>query len=970
MIIKKVVAQGFKTYAKRTEFIFDPGVTAIVGPNGSGKSNVADAIRWCLGEQSFSLLRSKKTSDVIFSGSDRKSRLGMAQVSVTLDNSNNELPVDFSEVEITRRAYRDGNNEYLLNGQRVRLTDITEILAATGLGKRTYALIGQGLIERVISMAPEDLRSLFEEAAGITTHQTKRSAAMRRLDAADQNLTRVKDITTEISPRLGYLRRQAERAEQRNQLAEQLRDLLEDWYGYHWHQAKRQLKTAGDEAQLLGKRVTKLRSELENLSQLIENKRKDQAQLRSELSDLHRESSQRHRDAEQNGRELAVAQERFRQVMERIEANRQELVPLRLQQQTLRERIAQAEVTLTELRKKLAARKENVDALQTTINQRQQSQRHLEEEVTRQRENTATLRSAISHAQSRAEQLDTRYHELQAELQTELTARQVSADQAIELHNKVESCNIRLKDAEAKTSLEQSKIDSAETEIDNLRARLEEATIRRQHADRELDRLQTRFDVLNRLRREGAGYASGVQAIIMAAHKKQLHGIIGTVASLLKVPAHLDTAIETALGGSYQNIVTTTWEAAQEAIEYLNSSGNGRATFLPLNRLHVLPPIPAPHLPGVIGNACDLVAFPNEGADAIQQLLNRVWVAEDLHNARAALDTISHGPRPTVVTLRGEIVRPGGAVSGGKDARHSSDSVHSRERELRELPEMINEAAQLAMSHAENCRNLVSDIQVVQNRIPSIQDKLHSISKDARIAREEATATDKSLERAAQSRDWHTARINQIEHDLLALEEQQETISADILNGQVQVEAAEQSLREAIRSAEASGVSTVLRQLADLRAAAAETQGDVQSQSAILDNQKRNLQSTESQIATREQQLLSQGKEADTLSESIAQLGTLESELGTAIAKLQAKIGPIEQRLAQMEVNQSQSEAAERLLQDTLRKDEIEWNATLLAAQRAQDTIDQLRRDIELEFGLVFLDETDEESIQPPLPLR
>ncbi|MCB0128558.1 MAG: AAA family ATPase, partial [Caldilineaceae bacterium] len=175
MFIKRVAIQGFKTFAKRTEFLFETGITAVVGPNGSGKSNIVDAIRWCLGEQSFSMLRSKKTSDVIFSGSDKRARLGMAEVTLTLDNSAGQVPIDFLEVEITRRAYRDGDNEYLLNGKRVRLQDITELLGHTGLSKRTYAVIGQGLIDRVLNLSAEERRSLFEEAAGITSYQHKRT---------------------------------------------------------------------------------------------------------------------------------------------------------------------------------------------------------------------------------------------------------------------------------------------------------------------------------------------------------------------------------------------------------------------------------------------------------------------------------------------------------------------------------------------------------------------------------------------------------------------------------------------------------------------------------------------------------------------------------------------------------------------------------------------------------------------------
>ena len=438
MIIKRVAIQGFKTYAKKTDFIFDPGVTAVVGPNGSGKSNVSDAIRWCLGEQSFSLLRSKKTSDVIFSGSDSKSRLGMAQVTVTLDNSDGELPVDFAEVEITRRAYRDGNNEYLLNGQRIRLQDITEILAPTGLGKRTYALIGQGLIERVLGMAPDDLRSLFEEAAGITTQQAKRTTALRRLDAANQNLTRVKDIIAEISPRLGYLRRQAERTEQRNEVAEELRELLEDWYGYHWHRGLHQLATRKLESETLAKRVEAHRQTLNTLSEQIAAQRSRQVDLRTELGELHSVSSVHHRDSEQIGRELAVAQERLRQMVARAEAGRQELSPLRLERETLVERIADSEAKLERLRSEVAQRKSGVDALQAELSEQQLARRRLEEEVESHRARTTELRTTIAQAHSRSQQLDDRLAELESELQKVSAAEEAASKNASAVTGKLE----------------------------------------------------------------------------------------------------------------------------------------------------------------------------------------------------------------------------------------------------------------------------------------------------------------------------------------------------------------------------------------------------------------------------------------------------------------------------------------------------------------------------------------------------
>ncbi|MCX6042500.1 MAG: AAA family ATPase, partial [Caldilinea sp.] len=242
MRIKQISIQGFKTFARRTNFVFDLGITAVVGPNGSGKSNIVDAVRWCLGEQSFSLLRSRKSGDVIFSGSDKKARLNLAEVTLTLDNSAGKIPVDYSEIEITRRVYRDGDNEYLLNGRRVRLQDVVELLAQTGLGRRTYSVIGQGLIDRALSMAPEERRSLFEEAAGISGYQLKRGSTVRRLEATEQNLVRVRDILAELSPRLGVLRRQAERAQEWEQIVLDLQRLLYVWYGYRWQTTWRQIQ--------------------------------------------------------------------------------------------------------------------------------------------------------------------------------------------------------------------------------------------------------------------------------------------------------------------------------------------------------------------------------------------------------------------------------------------------------------------------------------------------------------------------------------------------------------------------------------------------------------------------------------------------------------------------------------------------------------------------------------------------------
>ncbi len=714
MRINRISIHGFKTFARSTEFVFDPGITAVVGPNGSGKSNIVDAMRWCLGEQSFSLLRSKKTSDVIFAGSDKRPRLGMAEVTIALDNTNGEIPLEYTEVEISRRAYRDGDNEYLVNGQRVRLQDVIDLLAQTGLGKRTYSVVGQGLIDRALSMAPEERRSLFEEAAGITGYQIKRTTAMRRLDATQTNLTRVQDIVAELSPRLGYMKRQAERARERGQIAADLQALLRDWYGFRWHTTLRQLETnhAGETAARTA--VVERQAALAAVTAQIDAVRGQQRQLRADLADLHASGAGLHRSAETVGRELAVAQERLRQLYARQEDAKRELAPLHSQQETLESRVAELQAAVAEAQVLQAARQRTADALQAEVGQRQEARLALVKNLDAARTLLRRQQDQQADASSRLTQVGERRLGLQTELAQHTTALEKAQQEAAAAEEALRTAEAQAGQADARVGSIQGEIVAVERQVETLRAELREAEETRRAADRALDRLHTRQDLLSRLREEGAGYGSGVRNVLAAAQtnksaasaRGQLSGILGTVASLLRVPSHLEKAIEMALGGALQNVITDSWNEASAAIEYLKLQRGGRATFLPLDRLSVLPLIAAPRTRGILGNAVDLVDFDARVAPAMQQLLNRVWVAENLAAARSALDGFGGGARPTVVTLEGEIVRPGGAVTGGSENTRGDDSLLSRERELRDLPGQIERSSQEARERGRRLRRV------------------------------------------------------------------------------------------------------------------------------------------------------------------------------------------------------------------------------------------------------------------------
>jgi chromosome segregation protein len=973
MLIQRVVIQGFKTFAKRTEFLFDAGITAVVGPNGSGKSNVVDAIRWCLGEQSFSLLRSKKTSDVIFSGSDKRARLGMAEVSLTLDNRQGEIPIDFAEVEITRRAYRDGENEYLINGQQVRLQDVTELLSHTGLGKRTYAVIGQGLIDQVLSYSPEERRVLFEEAAGITGYQMKRTTTLRRLEATAQNLTRVQDIIAELSPRLKYLRRQAERAREYHEIADELRNLLRDWYGYRWHSTLRTLAEHRALEAELRALVEKRQATLTTLSQQIEQIRTQQGALRAQLGDLHKASSSVHQQVEVTDRELAVTGERVRQVQSRAEENQRELAALRLEQATVTQRIATLESAAAAAQAEARQRAAAVQEIQTAVEARQQEQ-------IRQQEAVEAARRALSEAQRRRVECDSRLAQLaerQSGLQREQAAQQQSQQTAdataAEHHERLRAAQQAMAELEEAGRQTQAQLAQAEQEFADLRARQQSAEAARQQADRSLDRLQTRFDLLQRLREEGAGYATGVRAILQTERNPRtgqpLRGIVGTVAAQLRVPPALDKAIEIALGGAFQDVITETWEDARQAIEYLKSGGYGRATFLPLDRLQTGQPIPAPRLDGLLGNAADLVEYDDKVAPAIQQLLNRVWVADDLTAARRALDQ-HRGPRPTVVTLTGEIIRPGGAVTGGSDHSRRDDSVLARERELRELPQQL-QAARTALAQATAvCRELAQQAEATQIRIDEAKRSLAELARRERTHRQSIEEAQRQADRTLQSARWQAERLTQIQGELNALQAQMDALTTQRAALDSAEALAARALAEAEGALRAGSTDDLLQQLADRRAAAAEVQGHLHSQQTLLENQRRSLQSLNAQIGNREARAAELDQELERLSGQLAVLGEQERSLRGQLEALRQQIEPLEAQAAALVKQQAAEEQREREVQQALRRDETNWNGAQLQLQRTEDQLAQLRHEIEQDLGLVTLESSEDLAYQPPLPFE
>ncbi|MEZ4516076.1 MAG: AAA family ATPase [Chloroflexota bacterium] len=387
MKLQKLTLQGYKTFATKTDFEFDDGITAIVGPNGSGKSNIADALRWVLGEQSYSTLRAKRSADMIFAGSEQRARAGLATATITLDNEDGWLPIDYSEVEITRRAFRSGENEYLLNGQQVRLKDVAELLATSGLAERTYTIVGQGLIDQALSLRSDERRALFEEAAGINHYKHRRAETLRRLEETQRNLQRVHDILAELRPRVTSLKRQATRTQNYEQIFEDLHALLRVWYGYRWEQTKTELRQAHLAADQAEASWQESRRQVMAIQEKIDKLQAHIAETQGQLTEQQNAREQVREALEKARRDQAIMNQRQDLLQRQQTELAQDLPQLQEQQTAAQSELAAATADLDIAQTQLAdaqsswtAFRTAADGQQAEINRRRKELRQAEQD--------------------------------------------------------------------------------------------------------------------------------------------------------------------------------------------------------------------------------------------------------------------------------------------------------------------------------------------------------------------------------------------------------------------------------------------------------------------------------------------------------------------------------------------------------------------------------------------------------------
>ncbi len=987
MRLKHLELHGYKSFAARTEFSFDGGITAIVGPNGSGKSNIADGIRWVLGEQSYRVLRGKRTEDMIFSGSSQRARLGMASVSLVLDNSDGWLPIDFSEITITRRAYRSGENEYLLNGQRVRLRDITELLAKSGLAQRTYTVVGQGLVDAVLSLRPEDRRVLFEEAAGITLYQTKRAEALARLDETHANLTRVQDIIAEIAPRLRRLEREAERASHYRQLEQQLKGLLRIWYGYRWHSDQRELIRAREAVTRHETALAHLRETLTGLDEQMAALRARQAELRDQLGAWHRQSSELHRQMERVQRDLAVWQERSRWLAHQADEARAELAEMELEFQTAMERMTLAEAETEAAHARWQQVEEQVTQIQQDLTAHEARRQALSQEASRVQAQLFDLAAQATDRRNRLVQIGERTAALDQERneqQKSLTGEQASRENLL---SRIESLTVELTRLQTEKESQTREAAGLEQSLADIQARRAELRAALAEAERTIDRLQARHELLTRLRAEGEGFHAGVRAVLRAAgnrHEKttpvesprraspgpqqpMLSGILGTVAQLIQVPEHLEIAIEVALGSHLQDLVVESWADAESAIAFLRQGKHGRATFLPLDTVRPLPRLALPNEKGIVGLAADLVLADGRLKPVVEMLLGRTLVVHDLSTARRVFEQLRGGFQ--IVTLAGDILRSSGSVTGGTAREGNQGGVLAREREWRELPAQIEAAHEKTQQLVSALAEAQADEQRVRDQAARLRIRIQEMEEAIKHAQLQRQNLERDLALIDQQLAWRRERIAQLDRTRAELAEQERTLHAELAH--IELAREETDRQSTALQAELDGLheEQLYQRLLEARTAATVAHGAWEHRRSILEGMREQQAQLQAQIQARRARLTKLEQEKEALLEQIGQQSTEETVIHGWLDALLAQIEPAEAEVAALELQYEDVKREEAALRLRLRQAESLHTEAVLAQNRCEDRLERLRRQIVDDFGLVEIEPTEGLPEQPPLPL-
>lgn len=951
MFLKRIDVTGFKSFADKTNLDFSPGITAVVGPNGSGKSNIADAIRWVLGEQSAKSLRGTKMEDVIFVGSETRKAVNYCEVSLTLDNTDHHLPVVFDEVTITRRVYRSGEGEYFLNKQACRLKDIHELFMDSGLGRESYSIIGQGKIEEMLSSRAEDRRGPFEDAAGIVKFKHRRKEAERKLDETAANLIRVDDILAEFERQAGPLREEAERASQFKVLDDELQGLDVRVLVVDIESLQAKWRTAAEDVQVLTEKRVNLAQELSVLEQRLGIARLQFEEQNNKSEVLQRRLVDGVEERQRTEGNLALLKERLvnteRNLADKASQHsvvEAEIHDLSVQVESERTKLNQvfANIELKQSHLEVAAQKvdpavrseiqSDISRLNADLIEAHQASASLRNEIKMAEDSRSTEDRRLERFTSEIEKWESESRALQAQIEQLESVVAEHRHELEQLQFELIGRNEQMRD----TAAAEARVQGAIHQLESKRASL-----------------KSRIELLRDLEEGYDGFALGVKTVLQAADKSRLQGVHGAVASLIRVPKRVETAVEIALGGTLQNIVVGTEADARAAITMLKNRQAGRATFMPMSviksrRLAAGDVAKVRTMPGYIGVASEEVDYDETYRQVVEHLLGNVILADSLVNANAIARALDY--RIRIVTLEGDVVSPGGTMAGGSSVR-KGPGLLGRSRERNDIEEQLKnleeELAQLQRNQSDH-RALISQIQADGQQIGEKIEALRNKISECNVQKREYESRNQSASERLAGVKWELEQLQ-----------------------------TGQATRNSMEALAKSKLDEVLAAIANLEDEISKRRGDLEHWDNAAQNAQDSLTALKVEVATLAQEKSSiEHRVQDTLGrmarlrERTDQLNVDRIEFETVMGQTTRAIAENEERfqvLSDAVTNLETELAHVRLFRQEAELSVVDAEKAVRVQQQAVGTVDeQLHRaevqaerfDIELNHALARMGET------------
>ena len=768
MYLKRLEMQGFKSFADKTVLEFMPGITSVIGPNGSGKSNISDAIRWVLGEQSMKSLRGSKSEDIIFAGTQNRKSLGFAEASLIFDNTDGKLPVEYTEVTVTRKIYRSGESGYYINKTPCRLKDVLELFMDTGIGKDGYSIIGQGKIDEILSNKSEDRRHIFEEAAGIVKYRVRKAESEKKLEHTKLNLLRINDILSEIESNIEPLKLQSEKAKKFLNLREELKSIEVGLFLYNIDTYKEKLQKVIEDEEILKSQNDEANSKMQQISELKENLKQEIDQLTNEIENMQNLGFESGKEKERISSEINIAKERitnnkenfarYDEEIKEIEARNQELSD---EKQAKLDKKTNLFTNKEKFQKELQEKEEELEKL---VNKLSAKELEIEEKKKKVEENIDSKYEKqvnISTIEANLENIEKRKKQISSEIDfniSELDSTRLTKQEIAKTFYEIEANR-----NEAVKSLERISAQKEETE---KKAKEYEEKINSLYSEYRIK--ESRLKFLKETEREKEGYIRSVKNLLLDCEKdiglkKGTHGVL---ASIIKTPKEYETAIEMTLGAATQNIVTETEQDAKKLVEHLRKNNLGRASFLPIASVKgkKLEKYNSKGITGIIGIASDLVQFNKKYEQIVLSLLGRTVVVENMDTAIALAKQNNYSFR--IVTQKGDLINPSGAITGGSVAQKTVN-ILGRGREIEELEKELKKIkAKIEKTEQEKEEYLQSSEDVMEE-IMSLEKSLQEIDIVYASDKQKVIAVDENIERL-------TKRLEKLKEELKELEEQKE----------------------------------------------------------------------------------------------------------------------------------------------------------------------------------------------------